>query len=236
MFVCFFIHFLKYKHKIILNVVSVHCLSRICTISKIIGAFRTSQFDGTLAQQQQQDYGSLVKQNLSDRHSVLPLALVPEHGFNSRRYIVWLNDIYYSELAVWGKNVSCSHKTLLEIVLARCRSCSWVPTRRTPQSRGLVVGGITSLFAIFHLALTDCPSAWVGGPDPSLPRHLDQRQTAELKCHFNFLAALVTAGLALSPGYSCNFHIMWCQKGYFPSISHSDPIHLSSLSVTPVVR
>lgn len=98
------------------------------------------------------------------------------------------------------------------------------------------MGGITSLFSIFHLALTDCPSALVGGADPSLPRHLDQRQTAELKCHFNFLAALVTAGLALSPGYSCNFHIMWCQKGYSPSISHSDLIHLSSLSVIPVVR
>lgn len=98
------------------------------------------------------------------------------------------------------------------------------------------MGGITSLFSIFHLALTDCPSALVGGADPSLPRHLDQRQTAKLKCHFNFLAALVTAGLALSPGYSCNFHIVWCQKGYSPSISHSDLIHLSSLSVIPVVR
>lgn len=67
------------------------------------------QFDGTLAQQQQQNYGSLVKQNLSDRHSVLPLALMPEQGFNSTRHIVWLNDIYYSELAVWGKKMCPVH-------------------------------------------------------------------------------------------------------------------------------
>lgn len=98
------------------------------------------------------------------------------------------------------------------------------------------MGGITSLFSIFHLPLTDCPSALVGGTDPSLPWHLDQRQTTKLKCHFNFLPALVTAGRALSPGYSCKFHIMWCQKGYSPSISHSDLIHLSPLSVIPVVR
>lgn len=33
----------------------------------------------------------------------------------------------------------------------------------------------------------------------------------------------------MSPGYSCSFHTVWCQKGYSPSISHSDLIHLSPL-------
>ncbi len=61
------------------------------------------------------------------------------------------------------------------------------------------------------------------------PGTLVQRQITKLKCHFNFLQALVSAGLALSPGYSCKFHTVWCQKGYSPSISHSDLIHLSPL-------
>ncbi|TNN57819.1 hypothetical protein EYF80_032003 [Liparis tanakae] len=42
----------------------------------------------------------------------------------------------------------------------------------------------------------------VGDADPSSPRRWVQRQTGKLKCHFNFLQALVTAGLASSPGYS----------------------------------
>lgn len=88
---------------------------------------------------------------------------------------------------------------------------------------------ITSLFSIFHLLLKDYPSGLVGGTDPSLPWHLVQHQTTKLKCHFNFPQALVTAGLALSPGYSCKFHTVWCQKGYSPSISHSNLIHLSPL-------
>ena len=171
----------------------------------------------------------MVKEILSDRHSALPLALIPEWRFNSRRHRVteWHLLFWTSCL---GKNyVSCSHKTL--IVLLHCRSCSWVITLFA--HRGLVVGGITSPFSIFHPPLKDCPSALVGGTDPSLPRHLVQRQTTKLKCHFNFLRALVTAGLALSPGYSCRFHTVWCQRGYSPSISHSDLIHLSPLMCYP---
>ncbi len=121
--------------------------------------------------------------------------------------------------------VSSWHETLM--VLVHCRSSSWVITRFAHG--GLFVGGITSLFSLFHLTLKDCPSALAGGTDPSLPWHSVQRQTTKLKCHFNFLQALVTAGLALSPGNSCKFHTVWCQKGCSPSISHSDLIHLFPL-------
>lgn len=98
------------------------------------------------------------------------------------------------------------------------------------------MGGTSRFSLIFFFSLlTDCPSALVGATEPSLPRHLGQRQATKLKCHFNFLQVLVTAGPALSPGYGCKFHIMWCQKGYSPSITHSDLTHLSPSSINPAV-
>lgn len=50
---------------------------------------------------QQQAYGSLLKLHLSDGHSLVPPALVPEWGFDSGRYTVRMNDIYHSRPAVW---------------------------------------------------------------------------------------------------------------------------------------
>lgn len=88
---------------------------------------------------------------------------------------------------------------------------------------------ITCLYTIFYIPLKNCPSGLVGGTDPSLPWHFAQRQPSKLKCHFNSAQWLVTAGVALSPGYSCMFRTEWCQKDYSPSISHLNRIHLPPL-------
>lgn len=112
-------------------------------------------------------------------HSWVAFQLRERNRMNEWHLLFWTGCL--------GRNcVSCSHKTL--IVLAHCRSCSWYITLLA--HRGFVVCG-TSVFSIFLSAL-------VGGTDPSLPWHLFQRQATNLKCHFNFLQALVTAGLALS--------------------------------------
>lgn len=164
------------------------------------------QVSRTLAQQQQlqQAYGSLLKLNLSDGGSLVPPPLIPEWGFDSGRHTVWMNDIYRSRQAVWGKLVCCSHQTLT--ASDHCRSCRWVLTRllntvfKKNGSWHSYRECIIWPFLYFSPPSCRFITRFVRTHWSILGWALRSVSNCKLKCHFTFLQTLVTSGSASSAG------------------------------------
>lgn len=157
--------------------------------------------------QQQQAHGSLLKLHLSDGHSLVPPALVPEWGFDSGRHNGVNEWHFLLSAGCMGKLACCSHQT------PTASDHSWsrrrLPARlaNTGKKKKKKRGSWHSyreciIWPFLYFSPPSCRfiPRFVRTHWSILGRPLRSVSNCKLKCHFSFLQTPVTSGPASSAG------------------------------------